>query len=66
MPGNTFGKMFTVTTFGESHGLALGCIVDGCPPGMTLSAENIQPDLDRRKRVINQCTEIHVPRVIEC
>ena len=49
MPGNTFGKIFTVTTFGESHGVALGCIVDGCPPGMELSAEDIQPDLDRRK-----------------
>ncbi|HHZ84077.1 MAG TPA: chorismate synthase [Nitrospirales bacterium] len=49
MPGNTFGKVFTVTTFGESHGLALGCIVDGCPPGIELSAEDIQPDLDRRK-----------------
>ena len=35
MSGNTFGKIFTVTTFGESHGVALGCIVDGCPPGMT-------------------------------
>ena len=49
MPGNTFGKLFTVTTFGESHGPALGCIVDGCPPGIELSAEDIQPDLDRRK-----------------
>ncbi len=49
MPGNTFGKVFTVTTFGESHGLALGCVVDGCPPGMELSAEDIQTDLDRRK-----------------
>ncbi len=49
MPGNTFGKTFTVTTFGESHGPALGCIVDGCPPGIELSVEDIQPDLDRRK-----------------
>jgi len=49
MPGNTFGTLFTVTTFGESHGLALGCIVDGCPPGMALSEDDIQPDLDRRK-----------------
>ncbi len=49
MPGNTIGKLFTVTTFGESHGLALGCIVDGCPPGIELSSEDIQPDLDRRK-----------------
>ncbi|WP_041523508.1 chorismate synthase [Gilvimarinus agarilyticus] len=49
MSGNSFGKLFTVTTFGESHGLALGCIVDGCPPGLTLSEEDIQLDLDRRK-----------------
>lgn len=49
MSGNTFGQLFTVTTFGESHGAALGCIVDGCPPGMALSAEDIQFDLDRRK-----------------
>ena len=49
MSGNTFGKSFTVTTFGESHGPALGCIVDGCPPGLPLSEADIQPDLDRRK-----------------
>lgn len=49
MSGNTFGKLFTVTTFGESHGLALGAIVDGCPPGMTLSEADLQLDLDRRK-----------------
>jgi len=49
MSGNTFGKLFTVTTFGESHGPALGCIVDGCPPGLELSVEDIQEDLDRRK-----------------
>ncbi|MCC7517480.1 MAG: chorismate synthase [Pseudomonadales bacterium] len=49
MSGNTFGKLFTVTTFGESHGLALGCIVDGCPPGMALCEDDLQRDLDRRK-----------------
>lgn len=49
MAGNTYGKLFTVTTFGESHGEALGCIVDGCPPGMELTEEDIQLDLDRRK-----------------
>ena len=49
MSGNTFGKLFTVTTFGESHGLGLGCIIDGCPPGLALSAADLQPDLDRRK-----------------
>jgi chorismate synthase len=49
MAGNTFGHTFSVTTFGESHGPAIGCIVDGCPPGMILSASDIQPDLDRRR-----------------
>src|SRR4030095_16488036 len=47
MSGNTFGTLFTVTTFGESHGPALGCIVDGCPPGMELSEADIQPARDR-------------------
>jgi len=49
MSGSTFGTLFTVTTFGESHGPAIGCVVDGCPPGMELSEADIQPDLDRRK-----------------
>ncbi len=49
MAGNTFGRLFTVTTFGESHGPALGAIVDGCPPGLPLSSADMQPDLDRRK-----------------
>jgi len=49
MSGNTFGKLFTVTTFGESHGPAIGCIVDGCPPGLCLSELDIQPFLDKRK-----------------
>ena len=49
MSGNTFGTLFTVTTFGESHGPAIGCVVDGCPPGMVLSEADIQPELDRRK-----------------
>ena len=49
MSGNTFGKLFSVTSFGESHGLALGCIVDGCPPGMELSEADIQRDVDRRR-----------------
>lgn len=49
MSGNTFGKLFTLTTFGESHGPALGGIVDGCPPGLLLSAKDLQPDLDRRR-----------------
>ncbi len=49
MSGNTFGTLFTLTTFGESHGPAIGCVVDGCPPGMELSQTDIQPDLDRRR-----------------
>ena len=49
MSGNTFGKLFTVTSFGESHGPAIGCIVDGCPPGLPLDATDIQPFLDKRK-----------------
>ncbi len=49
MSGNSFGKLFTVTSFGESHGPALGCVVDGCPPGLELSEEDMQRDLDRRK-----------------
>jgi chorismate synthase len=49
MSGNTFGKLFTVTSFGESHGPAIGCIVDGCPPGLELSEADLQFDLDRRK-----------------
>lgn len=49
MSGNTLGRLFTVTTFGESHGIALGCIVDGCPPGLELNEADLQHDLDRRK-----------------
>lgn len=49
MSGNTIGKLFTVTTFGESHGVALGCIIDGCPPGIEISEKEIQVDLDKRK-----------------
>lgn len=49
MSGNSFGKLFTVTSFGESHGPALGCIVDGCPPGLSLCEADLQDDLNRRK-----------------
>jgi chorismate synthase len=49
MSGNSFGKLFTVTGFGESHGPAIGCIVDGCPPGMALTEADLQGDLNRRK-----------------
>ena len=49
MSGNVFGKIFTVTSFGESHGPAIGCVIDGCPPGLVITPEDIQIDLDRRK-----------------
>jgi len=49
MSGNTLGKLFCVTSFGESHGAGIGCVVDGCPPGLELSEADIQPELDRRK-----------------
>src|SRR6202020_2054115 len=48
MSSNSFGKLFTVTTFGESHGPAIGCVIDGCPPGLPISAEEFRQDLDRR------------------
>ena len=56
MSGNSFGKSFVVTTFGESHGPALGCVVDGCPPGLPLSEADIQVDLDRRRPGRNKHT----------
>ena len=49
MSGNTFGQLFAVTNFGESHGPAVGCVIDGCPPGLALSEDDIQPDLDKRR-----------------
>ena len=49
MGANTFGRLFSVTTFGESHGPAIGCVVDGCPPGLELTESDIQRDLDRRR-----------------
>ncbi|HAZ41801.1 MAG TPA: chorismate synthase, partial [Methylococcaceae bacterium] len=49
MSGNTIGKLFTVTSFGESHGPAIGCIVDGCPPGLALTEADLQGDMDRRR-----------------
>lgn len=49
MSGNSFGKLFSISTFGESHGIALGCIVDGCPPGLPLTEADLQVELDRRK-----------------
>jgi chorismate synthase len=56
LSGNTLGRLFAVTTFGESHGAALGCIVDGCPPGMELSEADLQPDVDRRRAGTSQFT----------
>jgi chorismate synthase len=68
MSGNTLGKLFCVTSFGESHGPAIGCVVDGCPPGMELSEADIQPELDRRKpgtsKFVTQRKEADAVRIL--
>ncbi len=68
MSGNTFGKLFAVTTFGESHGPALGCIVDGCPPGLELAEADLQADIDRRRtgtsRFVSQRREADHVRIL--
>lgn len=68
MSGNSFGKLFTVTSFGESHGPAIGCIVDGCPPGLKLSAADLQGDLDRRRpgktRFVTQRQELDQVKIL--
>ena len=67
MAGNTFGHLFRITTFGESHGGVVGVVVDGCPPGLEISKEDIQKELDRRKPGQSEITsprkeedEIHI------
>ena len=66
MSGNTFGTLFAVTNFGESHGPAIGCVIDGCPPGMVLSEADIQPDLDRRRPGTSQfVTQRNEPDAVE-
>src|SRR5580700_1505290 len=63
--GNTFGRVFTVTSFGESHGPALGCVVDGCPPGLALSEVDLQADVDRRRPGTSQFTsQRHEPDTV--
>ncbi|MCS6997253.1 MAG: chorismate synthase [Casimicrobiaceae bacterium] len=68
MAGNTLGRLFSVTTFGESHGPAIGCVIDGCPPGLELSEQDLQPELDRRKpgtsRHVTQRREADVPEIL--
>lgn len=68
MSGNSFGKLFTVTSFGESHGPAIGCIVDGCPPGIELSEADLQGDLDRRRpgktRYVTQRQELDQVKIL--
>jgi chorismate synthase len=68
MSGNTFGTLFAVTNFGESHGPAIGCVIDGCPPGMALSEADIQPDLDRRRpgtsRHVTQRAELDTVQIL--
>src|SRR5512138_3695902 len=68
MSGNSIGRLFTVTTFGESHGPALGCIVDGCPPGLEISEADLQGDVDRRRtgtsQFVSQRKEGDVVRIL--
>src|SRR5918997_2431369 len=68
MSHNTFGHLFRVTTWGESHGPAIGCVVDGCPPGIALSEADIQPWLDRRRpgtsRFVTQRREPDAVRIL--
>ena len=68
MSGNTFGTLFAVTNFGESHGPAIGCVIDGCPPGMALSGADIQTDLDRRRpgtsRHVTQRNELDTVEIL--
>ncbi len=68
MSGNTFGRLFTVTSFGESHGPALGCIVDGCPPGLELTETDLQADVDRRRtgtsKFVSQRRESDAVRIL--
>lgn len=68
MSGNTFGKSFCVTSFGESHGPAIGCVIDGCPPGLALGESDIQPALDRRRpgqsRFVTQRKEADQVRIL--
>src|SRR5215218_5311188 len=68
MSGSTLGTLFQVTNFGESHGPAIGCVIDGCPPGMALSEADIQPELDRRRpgtsRHVTQRNEADVVEIL--
>jgi len=68
MSGNTFGRLFAVTTFGESHGAALGCVVDGCPPGLPLVDADLQRDIERRRtgnsRYVSQRREADAVRIL--
>ena len=59
MSDSSIGKLFKVTTFGESHGKGIGCIVDGCPPNLGLSEADLQPDLDRRQGLLQDPGDIH-------
>ena len=66
MSGNTFGRLFTVTSFGESHGPVLGCVVDGCPPGMSLNEADLQTDVDRRRPGTSKFTsQRHEPDTVQ-
>jgi chorismate synthase len=66
MAGNSFGRLFTVTSFGESHGAAIGCVMDGCPPGMALNAADIQQKLGRGKPGTSRhVTQRREPDIVE-
>ena len=65
MAGNSIGQFFRVTTFGESHGIALGCIIDGVPPGIPITEADIQLDLDRR-RPVPRATPLNAVNRIKC
>ena len=66
MSGNTFGRLFTVTSFGESHGPVLGCVIDGCPPGMSLNEADLQLDVDRRRPGTSKFTsQRHEPDTVQ-
>src|SRR5579871_4890645 len=68
MSGNTIGRLFSVTTFGESHGPALGCVVDGCPPGLALTEADLQADVERRRtgtsKFVSQRREADAVRIL--
>ena len=70
MPGNSFGQLFRITTFGESHGPAIGLVIDGCPAGLAVNSDEIQQELDRRKSATHDKSDppagIALVQLIDC